>query len=172
MSYFHRLVALASLSLIFDGLAVGASHADIIQIPAVSFAVRSSSLSDGDASQGTLTNANGKYYAAVPFTGGSGRVCAFTLVHRDNDADSQVIARLVKKPIVTTSGPFNPPIIMAAVATGVASGTTNVAVKTDTTIKQPVISTATAFYFVELELGSNLLEVLGVQIDVRPTCTS
>src|SRR4051794_32510769 len=138
-SYLRRSTILAALTFIFCGVAVSAASAEIIQIPAISFSMRSSSMLDGDASFGTLTNAHGKYYAAVPFSGSGLRVCAFSLVHRDNDADSQVVARLFKKPIVTTSGPFNPPIVMAVAATGVAGGTTNVAVLTDTTIKQPVI---------------------------------
>jgi hypothetical protein len=171
-SRFCRAIALAALPLLFCGIAVSVASAEIIQIPAVTFSMRSSSVEDGDASQGTLTNAKGKYYAAVPFTESGLRVCVFSLVHRDNDGDSQVIARLFKKPIVTTSGPFNPPMLMAQVATGVAKGATNVAVKADATIKHAVINTATAFYYVELEVTSTLLEVLGVQIDVRSSCVA
>jgi hypothetical protein len=171
-SHLRRAIALAALPIIFWGIAVSTASAEIIQIPAITFSMRSSSIETGDANFGTLTNAKGKYYAAVPFTGGVARVCAFALVHRDNDADSQIIARLIKKPIVTTSGPFDSPILMATVATGVAAGTTNVAIKADATIKQPVINTATAFYYVELEVTSMLLEALGVQIDVRTSCAS
>lgn len=147
------------------------AFAEIIQIPAVTFAVRSnSSPTLGDDNMGTLTNSAGKYYAAVPFTIDGDRVCRFTLVHRDNDADSGITARLLKKKIVIGGAAFDPPIEMARVATGVSTTTMGVAAKNDTTIRQPVIDLANAFYYVDLDFGTNLLEALGVQIEVKPSC--
>jgi hypothetical protein len=99
----RRSIVFAALPLTFCAIMVSAASAEIIQIPAITFSMRSSSIETGDANFGTLTAAKGKYYAAVPFTESGLRVCAFSLVHRDNDADSQVIARLFKKPIVTTA---------------------------------------------------------------------
>jgi hypothetical protein len=147
------------------------NKSDIIQIPAVSFVVHDSNLVDFNINQGTVNNTPpGTYYAAVPFTQQGQRVCSFNLVHRDNDADSGIIARLMKKPIVAGGSPFDPAVEMARVNTGVAASTSGVATKTDVSIKQPVINLRTAFYWVELMPGSDLLELIGVQIEVAPSC--
>lgn len=147
------------------------NQSEIIQIPAITFAVRTSSLRDGDIQAGTMTNAEGKYYAVVPFTQHGQRVCSFNLVHRDNDADSEITASLVKKRIVEDGNPFDQPVVMARIKTGVASGTAGVKTKTDVSIRQPVIDLRHALYYVELDFGSTLLEALGVQIEVHPTCS-
>jgi hypothetical protein len=148
------------------------AFAEIIQIPAVTFAVRSnSSPTLGDDNMGTLTNAAGKYYAAIPFPTDGMKVCKFTLVHRDNDGDFAIIARLLKKPIQIGGMPFEPPVEMARVSTGGPGATATVARKNDVSITQPTIDLKNAFYYVELEFGANTLEALGVQIDVRSACT-
>jgi hypothetical protein len=147
-----------------------AAQAEIIQIPAISFANRSSATVIGDAAFGTLTNATGTFFAPVPFPADRERVCRFTLVHRDNDADFGITAQLIKKKIVVGDNPFTPPIVMAKVATGAAAATAGVKTKSDNTIRQAVIDLANAFYYVELTIPATTLEVLGVQIDVRPSC--
>ena len=147
--------------------------ADIIQIPAITFTQRASSVLPGVAQGGTLTNANGKYYAAVPFPADSdgNSVCSFTLIHRDGDADSEINARLFKKRIVLGSNPFTVGLVqMARVHTGVMAGTSGVAAKTDTTIASSTLTLDSAFYYVELDVGSTLLEVLGVQINYSQVC--
>ena len=42
--------------------------------------------------------------------------------------------------------------------------------KGTTNITQAVITIPGAFYYVEIQNTSDLLEVLGVEIDVQPTC--
>jgi len=147
-----------------------AAQAEIIQIPAITFANRSSATVIGDSNFGTLTNATGTFFAPVPFSVDRERVCLFTLVHRDNDADFGITAQLLKKGIVIGDNPFTPPIVMAKVATGAAAATAGVKKKSDNTIRRPVIDLANAFYYVELTIPATTLEVLGVQIDVRPAC--
>jgi len=144
--------------------------ADIIQIPAIAFTARSSTNVIGDENQGTLTNGKGNFYAAVPFTTDGAVVCQFNLVHRDNDADSEIVALLVKKSIVRGGMPFDPPVVMAKVHTGVAAATSGVKIKSDSSIHFPVLHLDSQFYYVELQVASQLLEVLGVQIVVKPAC--
>jgi len=157
--------------LIFSGIIASNAVADIIQIPAITFASRSGSTAIGDATQGTLTNATGKFYAAVPFTTNGQRVCRFTLVHRDNDTSFTIVARLLKKPIVVGGNAFEVPTEMAKASTGAAFTTQFVAKRHDTTIVDPVINLNSSFYYVELEITGTLVEILGVQIDVRPSCS-
>jgi hypothetical protein len=146
------------------------TRADIIQIPAIAFTTRSSSQLPGEENHGTLTTAKGNYYAAVPFTTDGAVVCRFGLVHRDNDADSEIVALLVRKNIVAGGMPFAPPDVMARVSTGVATTTSGVQIKNAPRIRAAVIHLDNEFYYVELQFGSDLLEALGVQIEVKPAC--
>jgi len=166
----RRGIALVTLSLIFCGIAVTAASADVIQIPAIAFTERSGIVKIGDAQGGTMTNAQGKFYAAVPFVNDGDFVCRLTLVHRDNDVDSQIVARLFKKKIIAGGMPFAPPVLMARVQTGVATATSGVASVSDTSINANKLTLNSAFYYVELEFGSDLLEAIGVQIEYAPAC--
>jgi len=147
-----------------------AARAEIVQIPAITFVNRVSATADvlGEASGGTLTTAAGTFYAPVPFPTDGVTVCKFTLVHRDND-DADITARLMKKKIVIGGNPFVDGVVqMARVQT--VGGTSGVKRKSDITINQPVIEMTKAFYYAELTVGSNFIEVIGVQIEYGATC--
>jgi hypothetical protein len=169
---FRRSIILTAFGSAFCASAATTAVADIIQLPAVAFTQRESSDLPGVANAGTLTTAQGKYYAAVPFPFSSNGdfVCSFKLIHRDNDADSEINARLFRKRIIVGDNPFAAPIQMARARTGIADSTAGVAVETDITIGSNRLTLTTAFYYVELEFGSNLLEALGVQIEYAPVC--
>jgi hypothetical protein len=149
-----------------------AATAEIIQISAITFVVRERdpALGLGVAQQGVLTDAKGIFYAAVNFPANGQRVCKFSLVYRDNDADSQTLARLLKKKIILGDVPFTPPVLMAGMNTGIATGAMGVKRKSLTAITEPIIDLNNAFYYVEIQNTSTLLEVLGVEIDVRQAC--
>jgi hypothetical protein len=173
MSSCHiRAIALATLFVSFCCITVTTARADMIQIPAIAFAQRASSVQAGVAQGGTMTTAQGKYYAAVPFPFSSDGnvVCKFTLIHRDNDVDSEINARLYKKRIILGDTPFTFNVLMARVRTGVAAGNMGVAAVSDTSINVNKLTLDRAFYYVELEFGSTLLEALGVQIEYAPVC--
>ena len=64
--------------------------ADVISIPAVSFVLRTGDGSGdrvGEAGNGVLQNATGKYYAPVILPVAGQNICRFNLVYQDNDAD-------------------------------------------------------------------------------------
>lgn len=169
---FRRIIlSFASLAAAFVGW-MPAATAEIIQISAITFTVRERdpALGLGVAEQGVLTEAPGIFYAAVNFPANGQRVCRFTLVYRDNDADSQTLARLLKKKIIPGDVPFTPPVLMAGMNTGIAAGAIGVKRKSVTAITEPIIDLNSAFYYVEIQNTSKLLEVLGVQIDVRQAC--
>ena len=167
----QKAIATAISALAFVAILASKAIADIIQIPAIVFAQRLGSVDPGAAQAGTLTNAEGFYYAAVPFPRQGERVCRFSLVHRDNDAALQVIARLFRKKVVLGATPFENNIQMATVRSGAAAGGLGVAVvNAATPIGSNVISLNDSFYYVELQVTGNLVEVLGVQIEFKPVC--
>jgi hypothetical protein len=150
-----------------------AARAEIVQIPAITFVNRAVGPAVdviGESSFGTLTSAAGTLYAAVPFPTDGLTVCKFTLVHRDNDGDFGIEARLLKKRIKVNDNPFTPPVQMARVYTGAAGSTAGVRRKSDLSIKEATIDLVNGFYYVELTQEGNTLEVLGVQIEYAAAC--
>jgi len=145
------------------------ARAEIIQIPAIAFQGRSDVEFVGDASFGVLTNAKGTFYAPVPFPASGQVVCRFVLVHRDND-DLDITARLMKKRINVGGNPFVEPEPFEMASAQTTGATAGVEKLVDRSVKQRVIDLLRAFYYVELTVPGTLLEVLGVQIDVRPAC--
>ena len=168
----RRSIILTAFGSGFWASAATTAIADIIQIPAIAFTQRASSVVPGTAQGGALTTAEGKYYAAVPFpfTSNGDFVCSFKLIHRDNDTGSEINARLFKKRIILGENPFLFLPQMSRVRTGILATTSGVATVTDTTIGGNQLTLGTAFYYVELEFGSQLLEALGVQIEYAPVC--
>jgi len=163
-----RQSLLRSLIAILSILPVSTSLAAVISISAATFVPRDLSGSptlNGETFQGLLLNAKGQYYAPVVFPS-AGNVCRFTLVFRDNDAEQNVTARLRKKGFAAGGNAFSVPVIMAAVTSAAASNTTRVV--SDTTIVQRAVFLG-AFYYVELVVPIQSLEVLGVLIDFRTT---
>jgi hypothetical protein len=146
------------------------ARAEIIQIAAVAFANRSSSTNIGDPNFGMLSNATGTFFAAAPFTTNGDNVCKFDLVYRDNDTDFGITAKLMKKRVQIGNTPFVPAVTIAKVDTGTTAAAAGVQRRSDTTINQPTVDLVRGFYYVELTVPAATLEVLGVQIDVRPTC--
>lgn len=168
----QKAIGVAISSLTFFGITASTAVADIIQIPAVTFAQRASSVQPGVAQLGTLTTAEGKYYAAVPFPFSSNGdlVCSFKLIHRDNDDALEVIARLFKKRILVGQTPFGAPVRMAQARSGAGAFVTGITVVSDTSIAGNPLVLNSAFYYVELEITGPFIEVLGVQIEYGPVC--
>lgn len=172
MSRARASLRVAALCAAFFGMTSIAS-ADVIQISATAFALRTAAGSSdvaGEGGLGLLQNAKGSYFAAVAFPT-TGNVCRFNLVYRDFDADFQIIARLMKKKIAIGGSAFVAPVVMAALRTGKATASDTVARRSTAAITEPTIAApGTAFYFVQLFVPATTLQVLGVEIVVKPTC--
>jgi hypothetical protein len=150
--------------------------AEIYQISGVGFTQHCPCVGDPyDDSQennGVLLpdNVNMRLFAPIDFPNGQ-RVCRFSLVYNDINANDPITARLKRKAFTVGGNAFAAP---QTIATTVSANTTNMNAiqrSTTTAITNPVISDTSAFYYVELTLPTINLRVLGVQIDVRPTCT-
>ena len=147
------------------------AHSAILQISATTFVPRTGNdtpdSSQGAAFAGILSGARGFYYAPVDLPAGS-RVCRFSLVYRDFDADSNIQANLLRKGFPAGGSAFDPPTTMATAQSTGASDAIRTAV--DTTIAAAAINPQRAFYYVELIMPATTLEAIGVQVDYRPQC--
>ena len=153
-----------------------APAAEVLQISATSFVLRCSAencpetgLNEfGEGFQGLLLNARGLYFAPVVFPTTGVSVCRFTLWYRDNDAEIDVTARLLRKKVAIGDNAFTTPGVMAQVSSSGGNDTLQRA--TTSTVSGRLVNTKKFFYFVELEIPGSTLEIVGVQIDFRPTC--
>jgi hypothetical protein len=147
--------------------AAPAARAEILQLSATAFVPRGVFITD-DENAGMLLNATGQYYSIVPFPVGGMRVCRFSLWYRDNDADHNLTARLLRKRVAVGSNAFAAPVVMAQVTSTGAVNTMRQA--SDTAITNPVISPGVAIYYVDLDIPFSALEVVGVQIEYKASC--
>ena len=116
-----------------------------------------------------ITRQNSRFYSAVVFPKNGERVCSFSLLYRDVNANDTIRARLFKKTFTVGGPAFNSPVVMATASS--ASGVPDtVRLAKTTTINQPIINKANAFYYVLVDAPTINLAFLGVQIDVKPTC--
>jgi hypothetical protein len=170
------LVAAAGLALGGGllGFALDAK-AELISISATGFTrhcpcvVESAQESDTHDGVLEITAQFSKFFAAVDFPADGQKVCSLSLVYRDVNANDAIRARLFKKTFSSGSQAFGSPVLMATAAS--ASGTqTTVRITKTTSINQPTIAQANAFYYVVVDAPTINLAFLGVQIDVKSTC--
>jgi hypothetical protein len=109
------------------------------------------------------------FFRSIDFPINRQQVCRFTLLYHDVNAQDTLTARLVRKPFAVGGDPFSSPVIMAEVSSASEVSDT-VRRATTTAITSPTITKGRAFYYVEVEAPTFNLNMLGVQIDVRPTC--
>lgn len=147
--------------------AAPAARAEILQLSATAFVPRGTA-TPGEAGAGLLQNATGKYYAAVPFPVGGMRVCRFILLYRDFDVDFNITAKLLRKNHNVGGTAFDPPTVMAQVASTGSVDTMRRALTS--TITNPAIWPAIVFYYVELDIPFSALQVVGVQIEHKASC--
>ena len=180
MQLFRKISGLAAVLSLYGAIAFGSSaSAEILQIAGPAFNVHCPCSTSGAAGIGQdtigsvtdfgiLESAQGKYYAAVPFPRSGDRICRFSLIYQDNDGDHNVTAQLVRKKIALGSSAFTPATVIAQVRSGGAEAF--VRRRSTTNIAPRIVNTSEAFYFVELDFPEDLIEVVGVQIDVRTAC--
>jgi hypothetical protein len=171
-------VACASFALAFAGLLATFSspaRAEILQISGVGF-VRHCPCDAGAADRAEtqagvlkVMDTNVHYFAPVVFPKNGQRVCSLSMVYHDINGTGSMTVQLKRRIFVINGNPFATPLVMASVQS--AGGVFDIVrVATDNTVNFPVINTSNAFYYVELRAPTNNLNLIGVQIDVRPSC--
>jgi hypothetical protein len=172
-SALRRAPAVIALTVL---VGLGAAHADTLQISGAGF-VRHCPCDFDLAADTALVNngvlqpqaTNTHYFASVVFPRDGERVCGFTLVYRDVNAKDAMTVRLLRKVAKTNGDAAVPPVEMATVKS--AHGTPDtIRIASTRRIKSPEINTANSFYFVEAEVPTVNLEIIGVRIEVAPSC--
>jgi hypothetical protein len=168
----------ASQALMFAGLLLGIASpamADILQISATSLVRRCPCGSDptdnAEVTAGVLQSkqANARYFYSVIFPRDGETVCRFSMVYRDVNANDTMVARLKRKRFAVGGDAFNAPAVMATL-TSESGVVDTVRRATTTNIRQGAINTANSFYFLEVEVPTVNLELLGFQIELEPQC--
>jgi hypothetical protein len=172
-SALRRTVAGTALTML---LGLGAAYADTLQISGAGFVRHCPCDFDLAADTALVTNGvlqpqatNTHYFAPVVFPRDGERVCGFRLVYRDVNEQDTMTVRLLRKVAKANGDAAAPPIVMATVKS--ASGTPDtIRIATAKRIKSAEIDTANSFYFVEAEVPTVNLEIIGVRIEVAPSC--
>jgi hypothetical protein len=107
-------------------------------------------------------------FAAVDFPTNGQKICSLSLVYQDTNNNDAMTARLFRKAFAVGGNPFNNPAVIATVSS--AAGVSNTARKATTVIDSAPINETSGFYFVEVTLPTINLNLIGVQIDYRPSC--
>jgi predicted secreted protein len=164
-----RLVlAILMLAGIFASTSV--ARADIISISGATFIQQCPCGNSSNVNKGVLVPTDvSTFYAPVDFPVNGRRICSVSLVYQDINENDNMTARLQRKAFAVGGNPFNNPTVIATVSS--APGVANTVRKTTTTtIASPTINENSGFYYVEVFMPTINLNLLGVQIDHRPTC--
>lgn len=113
---------------------------------------------------------SGRYFVPVVFPVTTGQhICSFSMVYQDNNQLDTMKARLFRKPYTVGGAVFANPTAVATVNS--AGGVVNtVRVATATLAGAPLINVAQAFYYIEIDIPTVNLNVLGFQIVYKPSC--
>lgn len=151
------------------------AKAEIMSYSATGFVLHCPCIEDGSQESNThdgvleLTGQFENFYMAVDFPKDGQKVCSVSLVYRDVNGNDAIRARLFKKTFTNGGAPFGAPVLMATATS--ASGTPNtVRIAKTSTINQPSIAQANAFYYLQVDGPTINLAFLGVQIDVKASC--
>lgn len=149
----------------------GSAQADVLQISALGFVQHCNPCANPDVEQnGVLLPQNSFFHLFSPviFPVDGQNVCSFSLVYQDANGAENMRASLKQKQFVVGQSALDTPAFV--MATVQSAGSANVVGRKITkAITHPKINSLRSFYYVELE-GNVNENVLGVQIDVRPTC--
>ena len=166
-------LALATLVL-FAGASAAApdAKAAILSIPAigmVQYCDPSCSNNPPVLDRGVLKpTAFTRLYAPVDFPTNGQEICSLSIVYQDTNNGDAMTARLFRKAFNVGGNAFNNPILIGSVDS--AAGVVNTVRKSTTMLDSPTINETSGFYFVEVTLDTVNLNLIGVQIDYRPSC--
>ena len=168
-------LALATLVLFAGASAAApAAKAAILSIPAIGMVQYCDPSCPAGAGLPTLdrgvlkANAFTRLYAPVDFPADGQRICSLSLVYQDINNSDAMTARLFRKAFKEGGNAFNNPILIATVTS--APGVVPTVRKSTTLLDSRLIDEKDGFYFVDVTLDTFNLNLLGVQIDYRPSC--
>jgi hypothetical protein len=113
---------------------------------------------------------NGRYFIPVVFpVTVKQRICSFSMVYQDINQQDTITARLMRKTYTVGATPFNTPNTIATVksASGVVS---TVRKATTTAISNPAVTVGGSFYYIEADVVTTNLNIIGFHITYGPKC--
>jgi hypothetical protein len=164
---------LAILAILMAALPGGAALADIISIPGASFVQHCPCPPGGHSGtvdRGVLvTDDQATYFAEVQFPVNGNKICSFSMIYQDINGNDTMTARLLRKSFAVGGNVFSNPAVIAKV--GSAAGVVDTVRKATATLGvPPSINDNSAFYYVEVDMPTINLNLIGVQIDHRTAC--
>lgn len=113
---------------------------------------------------------NGRYFIPVVFPVTTGqKICSFSMAYEDTNANDTIVARLYRKTYTEGGNPLLAPAVIAVVkSAGGVSATARTA--TSTKINTPTITTVRSFYYIEADVVTVNLNIIGFQIVYKPSC--
>ena len=166
-------LVLSMLTVLLGALAITPANAEIISISGAAFIQQCPCAPSGGIptlDRGVLKPTDvSKFYVDVPFPIGGQKICSLSIVYQDINANDNMTARLFRKKFALGGNVFNNPVAIATVSS--ANGVVQQVRKATTTAVNPrAISKGDSFYYVEVFFPTINVNLIGVQIDHRPTC--
>jgi len=170
----HWLSALAVFAAVFGFSAT--ARAETLSISATGMVLRCPCTGDNtDSAQenhGVFIGEkpDGRYFIPVVFPVTTGqKICSFSMAYEDTNANDAIVARLYRKTYTAGGNPLLAPTVIATVkSAGGVSSTARTA--TSTKINTPTITTVRSFYYIEADVVTVNLNILGFQIVYKPSC--
>jgi hypothetical protein len=155
--------------------AIAPSRAETLSISATGLVLRCPCVSDAqdtaEESKGLFLaqKPQGRYFVPVVFPKTAGqKICTFSMVYQDTNAKDRIVARLFGKSYTVggnAEGGRNA-IAKLVSANGVV---TTVRTATTSAISTPTIN-PNWFYYIEVDLTTVNLNLIGFQVEYKPTC--
>ncbi|HVZ54852.1 MAG TPA: hypothetical protein VG986_22995 [Pseudolabrys sp.] len=113
---------------------------------------------------------NGRYFIPVVFPVTTGqKICSFSMAYEDTNANDTITARLYRKTYTEGGNPLLAPTIIATVKS--ASGVSATArTAKSAKINMPTITTVRSFYYIEADVVTVNLNIIGFEIVYKPSC--
>jgi hypothetical protein len=152
-----------------------AAQADVLSMSAAGFVRQcpcGTGTSPADLTQGVIVpTSQAKFYANVDFPKNGQKICGLTMVYEDINGNNAMSAKLFRKAFAPGGNPFNPPTVIASVASaGGVPATVRTVSNFAVNAAKSTIDETTGFYFVEVATPTINLNLLGVQVDYRAVC--
>ncbi|HET6377346.1 MAG TPA: hypothetical protein VFG05_03440 [Methylocella sp.] len=168
----RALLALAALTFSFNAPA----KAETLSISATGLVLRCpcsfDNIDNAEENKGVFVGQkpNGRYFVPVvfPVTAGQ-KICSFSMVYHDINQADTMTARLFRKTYVVGGNPFNVPVQIAKVSSALPV-VNKVRVATTNVINAPAITATNSFYYIEVDIPTFNLNLLGFQIEYKPAC--
>lgn len=171
-----RVTWLGALALCAAGFGLAPAQAETLSISATGLVLRCPCSGDNtdsaQESNGVFEGEkpNGRYFIPVVFPVTSGQqVCSFSMAYQDINQQDTMTVRLLRKSYAVGGDPFAAPVVLATLKS--AAGVVNtVRVATTNAIHAPTITPLRSFYYIEADIVTTNLNLLGFQIVYKPTC--